>query len=257
MRPRPSSALPLRPSRRTSISVSSNLPEEAPGLVCFDLDGTLVDPLLGVSHCLARTCEAFGLEMPPPSTVRTWIGYGMRESLATLPGLEDPQRLEAALDFYWERYREDGVFEHELYPGVFHLLHRLKRQGHRIYIVSAKPSLFARRISYQFDLNLIFDDIFGSSLKGRWQPKTEVLSRLAAQGTIWPGGVFIGDRGLDMEGARAHGLAAVGVTWGYGSRQELQQAGAELILDTVPELDAWLRQRFPQPERYDAFSRSE
>lgn len=229
----------------------------AQGLVCFDLDGTLVDPLLGVRNCLTKTCEAFGLALPGEAVVRSWIGFGMRESLATLPGLEDPERLEAALDFYFDRYREDGVFEHELYPGVFHLLHRLKRQGHRIYIVSAKPSLFARRIAYQFDLNLIFDDIFGSTLKGRWQPKTEVLAGLLEQGTIWPGGVFIGDRGVDMEGARTHGLEAIGVTWGYGSRLELQQAGADRIFDTVPELDAWLKQRFPQAERFDAFSRSE
>lgn len=230
---------------------------EASGLVCFDLDGTLVDPLLGVQNCLRKTCEAFGLPMPPEATIRAWIGFGMRESLGSLKGLEDPKRLEAAVDFYWERYREDGVFEHELYPGVFHLLHRLKRQGHRIYIVSAKPSLFARRISYQFDLNLIFDDIFGSTLKGRWQPKTEVLAGLARQGTIWPGGVFIGDRGLDMEGARQNGLEAVGVAWGYGSHEELEQAGADRIFDTVPDLDAWLKIRFPQPERFDAFSRSE
>jgi phosphoglycolate phosphatase len=229
----------------------------APGLVCFDLDGTLVDPLLGVRNCLAKTCRAFGLAMPDEPTLRGWIGFGMRESLATLAGLEEPARLEAALDFYWERYREEGVFEHELYPGVFHLLHRLKRQGHRIYIVSAKPALFARRIAYQFDLNLIFDDIFGSTLKGRWQPKTDVLAGLAGQGTIWPGGVFIGDRGVDMAAARDHGLEAVGVTWGYGSRAELVAAGAERLFDAVPALDAWLRVRFPQPERFDAFSRSE
>ncbi|MCM2249919.1 MAG: HAD hydrolase-like protein [Geothrix sp.] len=232
-------------------------PEEAPGLVCFDLDGTLVDPLLGVQNCLRKTCEAFALAMPDEATIRTWIGFGMRESLATLPGLEDPARLEATLDFYWERYREDGVFEHELYPGVFHLLHRLKRQGHRIYIVSAKPSIFARRIAYQFDLNLIFDDIFGSTLKGRWQPKTEVLAGLAERGTLRPGGVFIGDRGVDMAAALDHGLEAIGVGWGYGSREELMDAGAQRIFDTVPDLDAWLRTRFPQAEVFDAFSRSE
>lgn len=231
--------------------------ESAPGLVCFDLDGTLVDPLLGVTNCLRKTCAAFGLALPDEATVRGWIGFGMRESLGTLKGLEDPERLEAALAFYWERYREDGVFEHELYPGVFHLLHRLKRQGHRIYIVSAKPSVFARRIAYQFDLNLIFDDIFGSSLKGRWQRKTDVVAGLVARGTVWPGGVFIGDRGVDMEAARDHGLEAIGVAWGYGSRAELQAAGAERIFDTVPDLDAWLRVRFPQAEVFDAFSRSE
>ena len=231
--------------------------EAAPGLVCFDLDGTLVDPLLGVRHCLAKTCEAFGLAMPDETTIRDWIGFGMHEALATLRGLEDSDRLDAALDFYWERYREEGVFEHELYPGIFHLLHRLKRQGHRIYIVSAKPGLFARRIAYQFDLNLIFDDIFGSTLKGRWQPKTEVLTALAKQGTIWPGGVFIGDRGVDMEAARDHGLEPVGVTWGYGSREELTAAGAHHLFDAVSELDDWLRVRFPQPEQFDAFNRSE
>lgn len=233
------------------------LSEEAPGLVCFDLDGTLVDPLLGVRNCLRKTCDAFGLDLPDEATVRGWIGFGMRESLATLPGLENPERLEEALDFYWERYREDGVFEHELYPGVFHLLHRLKRQGHRIYIVSAKPGLFARRIAYQFDLNLIFDDIFGSTLKGRWQPKTDVVAGLVREGTLWPGGVFIGDRGVDMVAARDHGLEAIGVGWGYGSHEELEQDGAERIFDTVPELDAWLRIRFPQAEVFDAFSRSE
>ena len=231
--------------------------EAAPGLVCFDLDGTLVDPLLAVRHCLAKTCKAFGLTMPVESTIRGWIGFGMHEALATLKGLEDSDRLEAALDFYWERYREEGVFEHELYPGIFHMLHRLKRQGHRIYIVSAKPGLFARRIAYQFDLNLIFDDIFGSTLKGHWQPKTEVLDGLAKQGTIWPGGVFIGDRGVDMQAARDHGLEPVGVTWGYGDRAELIAAGAEHLFDSVSELDDWLRVRFPQPERFDAFSRSE
>lgn len=232
-------------------------PAATPGLVCFDLDGTLVDPLLGVRNCLQKTCAALDLEMPDEATLRGWIGLGMQEALATLQGLEDPARLEAALAFYWERYREDGVFEHELYPGVFHLLHRLKRQGHRIYIVSAKPSLFARRIAYQFDLNLIFDDIIGSNLKGRWQPKTEVLAGLMERGTIWPGGVFIGDRGLDMTAARDHGLEAIGAGWGYGSREELTQAGAEHIFDTVPQLADWLRLRFPQQEIFDAFSRSE
>jgi len=229
----------------------------APGLVCFDLDGTLVDPLLGVRNCLRKTCEAFSLGMPEEATIRSWIGFGMRESLASLEGLKEPSRLEAALDFYWDRYREDGVFEHELYPGIFHMLHRLKRQGHRLYVVSAKPALFARRIAYHFDLNLVFDDIFGSTLKGQWQTKTEVLQGLTQRGAIWPGGVLVGDRGVDMTAAVSQGLEAVGVGWGYGSHEELTAAGAERIFSTVPELDAWLRHRFPQAERFDAFSRSE
>ncbi|HJW09063.1 MAG TPA: HAD hydrolase-like protein [Holophagaceae bacterium] len=228
-----------------------------PGLILFDLDGTLVDPLLGVSNCVAKVCRAMDLPCPDKATIRDWIGFGMRESLGGIPGLEDPKRLEEALDRYWDAYREDGVFEHEIYPGIYNLLHRLKRQGHRIYIVSAKPGVFARRIAYQFDLNLIFDDIFGAELKGRWQPKTAVLDRLLEQGTIAPGGILVGDRGGDMEAARKHGLRAVGVTWGYGSREELQEGGAEVLLDTVPELDAWFQAELPGEETFDAFTRSE
>lgn len=227
------------------------------GLICFDLDGTLVDPLLGVRNCVARVCREMDLPIPAESEIRDWIGFGMRESLGRIPGLEDPARHEEALDRYWEAYREQGLFEHELYPGVTNLLHRLKRQGHRIYIVSAKPGLFARRIAYQFDLNLIFDDIFGSTLKGKWMPKTDVMAGLRHQGTIHPGGVMVGDRSDDMRAARAHGLHAIGVTWGYGTAEELKAAGAERLVADMAELDACLRELLPGEEIHDAFTRSE
>lgn len=226
-------------------------------ILCFDLDGTIVDPFLGVKHCVARVCREMDLNCPAETTIRDWIGFGMRESLGRIQGLEDPLRLEEALDRYLEAYKEDGVFEHEIYPGVYHLLHRLKRQGHRIYIVSSKPGLFARRITYQFDLNLIFDDIFGAELKGKWQPKTEVMARLRQQGTIAPGGYMIGDRGDDMRAAKDHGLHGIGVAYGYGSREELGNGGAERIVDTVDELAAYLAERLQEPEIFDAFSRAE
>lgn len=227
------------------------------GLICFDLDGTLVDPLLGVRNCVAKVCRQMDLPCPDEATIRDWIGFGMRESLGKIPGLEDPLRREEALERYWDAYREDGVFEHELYPGVVNVLHRLKRQGHRIYIVSAKPGVFARRIAYQFDLNLIFDDIFGSTLKGKWQEKVDVMSGLRQAGTIWPGGVMVGDRNQDMIAAKAHGLTAIGVTWGYGSREELLSTGADLLVDTMAELDTELARLLPGEEIHDAFTRSE
>ncbi len=226
-------------------------------LICFDLDGTLVDPLLGVRNCVARVCREMGLACPEEAVIRDWIGFGMRESLGRIPGLEAPARREEALDRYWEAYREDGVFEHEIYPGIYNLLHRLKRQGHQIYIVSAKPGVFARRITYQFDLNLIFDDIFGAELKGQWQPKTDVMERLRRQGVIRPGGYMVGDRGDDMRAAKDHGLHGLGVTYGYGSREELERDGAEVLLDSVEALDAYLARVLEGPERFDAFSRSE
>jgi phosphoglycolate phosphatase len=223
------------------------------GLICFDLDGTLVDPLPGIHRCVSKLCAEFGLPAPERSTVASWIGFGMRESLASIPGLP----LERALDRYAELYEAEGLYEHEIYSGVHLLLARLKRQGHRIYIVSAKPTGYARRITFHFDLNLIFDDIFGSNLKAAWQPKTVVLERLRQQGTIWPGGYFIGDRGDDMRAAIDHGLRAVGVTYGYGTAEELKEGGAEVLLPSIPALDAWLKAEITDPELHDPFSRAE
>lgn len=225
--------------------------------ICFDLDGTLVDPLLGVRNCVARVCREMDLSCPEEATIRDWIGFGMRESLGRIPGLEIPARLEEGLDRYLDAYREDGVFEHEIYPGIYNLLHRLKRQGHRIYIVSAKPGIFARRIAYQFDLNLIFDEIFGAELKGNWQPKTQVMERLRQAGVIAPGGYMIGDRADDLRAAKDHGLHGIGVTYGYGSREELQSAGPEKIVDSVEALAAYLAEHLQEPEIFDAFSRAE
>jgi len=227
------------------------------GLICFDLDGTLVDPLLGMHRCAGRLCGEFGVPAPDRETVAGWIGFGIRESLAALPGLQDPAVLERALERWGELYEEQGLYEHEVYPGVHMMLARLKRQGHRIYIVSAKPTSYARRLTFQLDLNLVFDDIFGSSLKAAWQPKTVVLERLRLQGTIWPGGYMIGDRGDDMRGARDHGLRAVGVTYGYGCAEELLENGAEVLLPSVPALDAWLQAELRDPEFHDPFSRAE
>ena len=227
------------------------------GLICFDLDGTLVDPLLGLHRCVGKVCQEFGCPPPDRPTVASWIGYGLREGLATIPGLGDPAILDRALDRYAELYESQGLYEHEVYDGVHLLLARLKRQGHRLYIVSAKPAGFARRITFHFDLNLIFDDIFGSSLKAAWQPKTVVLERLRQQGTIWPGGYFVGDRGDDMRAARDHSLRAVGVTYGYGSSEELREAGAEVLLPSIAALDDWLQVELPDPEIHDPFSRAE
>lgn len=227
------------------------------GLICFDLDGTLVDPLPGLHRCVARLCGEFGCPEPAAATVAGWIGHGLREGLASLPGLAAPEVLDGALDRFAELYEIQGLYEHAVYDGVHLLLARLKRQGHRIYIVSAKPATYARRITHHFDLNLIFDDIFGSDLKAAWQPKTEVLDRLRRQGTIAPGGVFIGDRGDDMRAARDHGLRAVGVTWGYGTEAELRGAGAEVLLPSIAALDAWLRAEVPGAEVHDPFTRAE
>ena len=130
------------------------------GLICFDLDGTLVDPLLGMERCVRKLCEEFGVPAPDQATVAAWIGFGIREGLAGIPGLQDPEILERALDRWGELYEQQGLYEHEVYVGVHLLLARLKRQGHRCYFpypvsraerspMSTLPLLFMSALGYE------------------------------------------------------------------------------------------------------------
>lgn len=208
--------------------------------LCFDLDGTLVNPLRGVQHCVHLTCLDLGLPCPEESETARFIGPGVWGLFAAMPGLDDPGRFREAMERYWSHFRVEAIPRHELYEGVPAMLERLKRQGHNLYAVSAKPTPFARQVLQRFELESAFDDVFGGSTTVPWTSKTDLIGKLRQGGLLRSGGYLVGDRASDMEAARAHGMRAIGVGYGFGSHGELLQGGAEVILDSVPALDAWL-----------------
>ena len=137
------------------------------------------------------------------------------------------------------------------------MLSRLKRQGHRLYLVTVKPARQARRLLHEFDILLSFDEVFGSAPGAGFKTKAEVLDQLRTQGVVQPGGYMVGDRADDMAFGAAVGLAPLGVTYGYGSPMELRDAGAAHLFDTPEDLDNWFRINLPGSEIHDAFSLSE
>jgi len=223
-------------------------------LICFDLDGTLVDPLRAMHHCVSRTCEEFGLPCPSAGQVAAHIGSGAEGLFA---GLADPARRAAAQERYWARFAQEGIVLHRIYDGILLMLARLKHQGHQLYVVTVKPVRYARQVLHQFDLLLSFDDVFGCGPGAPAPGKTEVLAQLRERGILRPGGFIVGDRGADMVAARANGLVPLGVTYGYGKPEELRAAGAELLFDSVTALDDWFKEQLREPETLDSFSRSE
>jgi phosphoglycolate phosphatase len=227
------------------------------GMICFDLDGTLVNPLPGVVHCVRETCAAFDLPCPSPEEIRPFIGPSVRGLFAQCLGAEAPVRLEKVMATYWELFGEAGIFEHQIYDGVQLMLGRLKRQDHRIFVVTAKPATFARRVAHHLDLNLVIDDIFGPSPSEVWPGKVEFMKTVCQGGALCHGGYMVGDRGGDMIAAREFQLRPLGVTWGFGSREELLQGGAEDLFDDIPSLDSWFRQELPDPEIHDLVTRAE
>jgi phosphoglycolate phosphatase len=223
-------------------------------LICFDLDGTLVDPLAAMHHSVRRTCEEFGLPCPSAQQVADQIGFGPAELFA---GLADPSRLEAIQERYWAHFAQEGIVLHRIYGGILLMLTRLKHQGHQLYVVTVKPTRYARQILHQFDLLLAFDDVFGAAADDPARPKGEVLAQLRERGILKPGGFIVGDRAVDIAAARANGLIPLGVAYGYGKPGELKDAGAEHLFDSVTALDDWFKEALPEPEIHDSFSRSE
>jgi len=199
----------------------------------FDLDGTLIDSATGITRCVAYALERVGEAVPDDTALRRWIGPPLRDSFAPL--LQDPIRVEQAVEFYRERFEDIGYAEHALYDGIADTIHALSDRGHRIAIVTAKNEPHARKIVGGFDFAARFDTIVGATIDGRISHKPELigeaLSRLALHAHEC---TMIGDRRMDIDGARHHGMRSIGVLWGFGDADEL--ALADVRIGTPGEL---------------------
>ncbi len=206
-----------------------------PDTLFFDLDGTLIDSATGITRCVAHAFERLGLEAPPEAELRAWIGPSLRTSFA--PVLGDKARVETAVEHYRERFDRVGWTEHEVYAGIGAVVEALHAGGHRLAVVTAKNEPHARRIVEHLPFGGCFADVIGATPCGTRSEKpqlvAEALQRLAlAAGSC----VMIGDRRMDIEGARHHRMRNIGVLWGFGGEAELREAGAERFAATPPDL---------------------
>lgn len=205
--------------------------------VLVDLDGTLTDPFAGIASCIRHAMVCMARECPSEAEMRRAIGPPLRQTFGRLLGTEDATRIDEAMRFYRERYAVTGLFENEVYPGLADLMSRLKLAGCRLFVATSKPNVYAKRILDHFGLTQYFAGIYGSELNGVRDHKRDLLGFLMVQEQLRADeSVMVGDRGQDMLAAKAHRLAAVGVTWGYGSRQELSEAGADVLCTTPAEV---------------------
>lgn len=193
----------------------------------FDLDGTLTDPFVGITTCIRYAVEGLGRTAPAAESLRWCIGPPLKGSFARLLDTRDEQLLNAAVAKYRERFSSVGLFENELYPGIADTLGQLKKDGHCLTVATSKPTVYSVRIVEHFGLNPYFRSVDGSELNGTRGDKTDLIAHiLQRDGLAAEDAIMIGDRGQDMAGARANGVKALGVLWGYGSREELMAGGA-------------------------------
>lgn len=213
--------------------------------VLFDLDGTLTDPKTGITSCVQYALADAGIEEPDLDKLEPFIGPPLTDSFREFYGFDDEQ-IKRAIDKYHERFDEKGIFENELIEGIPELLKALKDAGCRVSIASSKPRPLVIRILEHFEIAQYFDTVVGSEFDGRFVTKEavveEALKQLVPSVYEKEDVAMVGDRKFDIQGARAHGLTGIGVSFGYAGEHELEDAGADYIVDTVEELQRLLLQ---------------
>ena len=218
--------------------------------ILFDLDGTLTDPKIGITSSVQYALRAFGIDEPNLDKLESFIGPPLSDSFMEFYGFT-PEQANAAIEKYRERFDHQGIYENEMYEGIDRMLSKLKESGKMLAIASSKPTPLVIRVLEHFHIKEYFDYIVGSELDGRRGKKEDVVEealRLMVPKTLGAQErkarvAMVGDRKFDVEGAKAHGLTSVGVSFGYASAGELEAAGADYIVDTVLELEAILMRR--------------
>ncbi len=215
--------------------------------VLFDLDGTLTDPKIGITRSIQHALASMG-KVPPGEDELLWcIGPPLQDSFARLLDTEDPSILAAAVARYRDRFSTIGLFENDLYAGIPEMLSGLRARGFRTFVATSKPRVFAERILDHFGLSPLLDGTYGSELDGTRSDKGELLAHLLAAESLGPeDALMVGDREHDMTGASTCGIRSIGVTYGYGSEEELLGHGAAALAGTPAEVVAQAERLFAE-----------
>lgn len=205
--------------------------------VLFDLDGTLTDPGLGITNSAAHALRYWGINVEDRASLYKFIGPPLQDSFQNFYGFsEEDSKL--AIERFREYFREKGIFENEPYEGIELLLQTLKSNGKTIILATSKPEEFAKTILTHFHLDKYFDFVAGASMDETRCRKADVITyALESYGiTDFSDAVMIGDREHDILGANQIGMDSIGVLYGYGSREELEHAGATYIAETIADI---------------------
>lgn len=205
--------------------------------ILFDLDGTLTDPGIGITNSVQYALRKYGIQTDDRAKLYKFIGPPLIESFMCFYGFPE-EKAKEAVSVYREYYSEKGIFENQVYEGIDILLKELQQSGHRLCVATSKPEFYAKQILAHFDLEKYFTFVAGSTMDETRTKKSEVIRyaldscSLEADDSV----IMVGDREHDIFGAKEIGIASIGVLFGYGTRAELEQAGATHIAERVEDI---------------------
>nr|WP_257221143.1 HAD-IA family hydrolase [Acinetobacter sp. YH12226] len=202
------------------------------------MDGTLTDPKVGITTSARYGLEKIGHPISDEINIDWIIGPPLKASLAKILNVEaDHVLAEQALMGYRERFAVKGLYENHVFEGVTETLAELKRRGYRLFVATAKPTVYAKQILEHFDLAQYFTDIYGSELNGERTNKAELIQYILEQQKLQADQcLMVGDREHDIFGARQNGIDTIAVNYGYGSQEELEVAQPKYKIDRFNQL---------------------
>lgn len=209
--------------------------------ILFDLDGTLTDPKEGITKSVQYALKKHGINVTNRDELCSFIGPPLKDSFINEFGF-DKYTADAAVAGYREYFSDKGIFENEVYDGITEMLQVLHNAGRVLILATSKPWVYAEKILKHFKLHDYFSFIGGSELNGDRTKKSEVIEYALAQCGIsdLDNAVMVGDRKHDIIGAKTVGISSIGVLYGYGSYEELTNAGADLTAESPAKLSELL-----------------
>lgn len=208
--------------------------------ILFDLDGTLTDPMMGITKSVRYALNYYGIEVNDLNDLLPFIGPPLRDSFKEYYGFDEAKANEA-VEKYREYYKTDGIFDNKVYQGMVECLQTLKDNGKKLYVATSKPEFFAKQIIEYFSLSKYFEYVVGSEFNSR-EKKAEVIEYVLKTNQIDNDDVImVGDRKHDIIGAHENKIPCVGVLYGYGTEDELKQYQADYLVSTVEELTELLK----------------
>lgn len=206
--------------------------------ILFDFDGTVFDTVEGISKSVQYALNKFGIEAELPA-LRCFAGPPLNDMFREKFGFTYEQA-EQAIVYYRERYKPVGLYESSPFPGMRQLLEKLRAAGKKTGIATIKPTLMAEKLLENSGMAGLFDALCGSPADRSLTKRELAEQAMERIGAVREKTVLIGDTKYDALGAKDCGIAFIGAGYGYAAPGELASAGAELIVESVAELEKLL-----------------
>lgn len=206
-------------------------------IIFFDLDGTLTNPELGITTCVQYALESMGIDEPDRKKLIPFIGPPLKVMFMGMYGMSEADA-DSAVDKYRERFSSVGLYENEIFDGIPEMLKSLTESGKKLALATSKPYIYAVEILKHFDILKYFDEVFGPGLDELHISKSVIVERAVNRYGMENRSrmVMVGDREMDIKGAKDNGIASVGVRFGFAAENELESAGADYFADDVSAL---------------------